>query len=98
MHADFESQAYFRNPVAEIEKLRSTGPVVEVQFPMVGKVWTTTTQDLADRVLKDGETFTVRTSVGGVAGLQWWMPHILRALVNHMLSMDEPDQVARYRR
>ena len=91
MHADFESQAYFRNPVAEIEKLRSTGPVVEVQFPMVGKVWTTTTQDLADRVLKDGETFTVRTSVGGVAGLQWWMPHILRALVNHMLSMDEPD-------
>jgi hypothetical protein len=30
MRADFASQAYFRNPAAEIEKLRSAGPVVEV--------------------------------------------------------------------
>ena len=37
MRADFTSQAYFRDPAAEIEKLRSAGPVVEVQFPMVGK-------------------------------------------------------------
>ena len=91
MRADFVSQGYFRNPAAEIEKLRSAGPVVEVQFPMIGKVWTTTTQDLAGRVLKDSETFTIRTGVGGVAGLQWWMPRILRALANHMLSKDEPD-------
>jgi cytochrome P450 len=91
MRADFTSQAYFRNPAAEIEKLRSAGPVVEVQFPMVGKVWTTTTQDLADRVLKDSETFTIRNGIGGVAGLQWWMPRIVRTLANHMLSKDEPD-------
>ena len=91
MRADFLSQAYFRNPAAEIEKLRAAGPVVEVQFPMVGKVWTTTTQDLADRVLKDSETFTIRSGVGGVAGLQWWMPRIVRTLANHMLSKDEPD-------
>lgn len=91
MRADFTSQAYFRNPAAEIEKLRSAGPVVEVQFPMVGKVWTTTTQDLADRVLKDSETFTIRDGIGGVAGLQWWMPRIVRTLANHMLSKDEPD-------
>ena len=91
MRADFTSQAYFRNPAAEIEKLRSAGPAVEVQFPMVGKVWTTTTQDLADRVLKDSETFTIRDGIGGVAGLQWWMPRIVRTLANHMLSKDEPD-------
>jgi cytochrome P450 PksS len=91
MRADFTSQAYFRNPAAEIEKLRSAGPVIEVQFPMVGKVWTTTTQDLADRVLKDSETFTIRDGIGGVAGLQWWMPRIVRTLANHMLSKDEPD-------
>ena len=91
MRADFTSQAYFRNPAAEIEKLRSAGPVVEVQFRMVGKVWTTTTQDLADRVLKDSETFTIRDGIGGVAGLQWWMPRIVRTLANHMLSKDEPD-------
>ena len=91
MRADFSSQNYFRNPAAEIEKLRSAGPVVEVRFPIIGKVWTTTTQDLADRILKDSETFTLRRDDGSVAGFQWWMPAILRTLADNMLSMDEPD-------
>jgi cytochrome P450 len=91
MRANFSSQDYFRNPVAEIAKLRSAGPVVEVRFPIVGKVWTTTTQDLADRVLKDGETFTLRRDDGRIAGFQWWMPSILLTLANNMLSKDEPD-------
>ena len=91
MRVDFSSQSYFRNPVAEIERLRSEGQVVEVRFPIVGKVWTTTTQDLADRVLKDTETFTIRREDGRIAGFQSWMPGILRTLVNHMLAMDEPD-------
>jgi cytochrome P450 PksS len=91
MRADFSSQSYFPNPAAEIERLRSAGPVVEVRFPIVGNVWTTTTQDLADRVLKDSETFTIRRDDGRVAGFQWWMPGVLRTLINHMLAMDEPD-------
>ena len=91
MRADFSSQNYFRNPAAEIERLRSAGQVVEVRFPIVGKVWTTTSQDLADRVLKDSETFTLRRDDGSVAGFRWWMPGILRTLANNMLSMDEPD-------
>jgi cytochrome P450 len=91
MRADFSSQSYFRNPAAEIAKLRSAGPVVEVRFPIVGRVWTTTTQDLAERVLKDSETFTLRRDDGSFAGFQWWMPGVLRTLANNMLSMDEPD-------
>jgi cytochrome P450 len=91
MRADFSSQDYFRNPVAEIEKLRSAGPIVDVQFPLVGKVWTTTTQDLADRVLKDSETFTVRQDDGTIAGFRWWMPRIILTFSNNMLSMDEPN-------
>src|SRR5262245_14514528 len=91
MRADFSSQDYFRNPSAAIAKLRSAGSVVEVRFPIVGRVWTTTTQELADRVLKDGDTFTVRRDDGRIAGLRWWMPAILRTLGNNMLSMDEPD-------
>ena len=91
MRADFSSQSYFRNPSAEIEKLRSAGPVVEVEFPIVGKVWTTTTQELADRVLKDSGTFTLRRDDGTVAGLKWWMPGMVLTLTNNMLAMDEPD-------
>jgi len=91
LHADFASQDYFRNPAAAIEKLRATGPVVQVRFPIIGKVWATTTQALADQVLKDTETFTIRKDDGTVAGLQWWMPGIVRTLANSMLSMDDPD-------
>jgi cytochrome P450 PksS len=89
--ADFVSQDYFRDPGAGIEKLRTLGPVVEVRFPIIGKLWTTTTQALGDQVLKDTATFTMRKENGDVAGLQWWMPGIVRTLATSMLSMDEPD-------
>ena len=87
---DFTSQNYFRNPAAALEKLRHQGPVVEVSFPIVGRVWATTTQALADRVLKDTETFSMRKSNGQVAGMRWWMPPIVRTFASSMLSMDEP--------
>jgi cytochrome P450 len=91
LRADFASQDYFRNPAAEIAKLRAAGPVVEVRFPLVGTVWTTTTQDLANQVLRDSETFTVRQDDGDVVGFRWWMPSIVRTIANNMLSTDEPD-------
>ena len=88
---DFTSQEYYRNSAAAIAKVGAAAPVVEVHFPIVGKIWTTTTQALADQVLKDSETFTIRKDDGTVAGLRWWMPGIVRTLTNSMLGMDEPD-------
>src|SRR3979490_2552172 len=89
--SDFASQDYFRDPGAGIEKLRTLGPVVQVRFPIIGKVWTTTTQALGDQVLKDTATFTMRKENGDVAGLQWWMPGIVRTFALSRVSMDEPD-------
>lgn len=91
IRADFASQEYFRNPAASIERLRQLGPIVEVNFPIIGRVWATTNQALADRVLKDADTFSIRKDDGTVAGLRWWMPRIVRTMTNSMLSMDEPD-------
>jgi cytochrome P450 len=91
LHADFASQDYFRNPGVAIEKLRAMGPVVEVRFPIIGRIWTTTTEGLADQVLKDTATFTMRKEDGTVAGFRWWMPGIVRTFANNMLSMDDPD-------
>ncbi|MGA7489565.1 MAG: cytochrome P450 [Xanthobacteraceae bacterium] len=87
---DFSSQDFFGNPAAGIERLRARGPVVETRLPIVGKVWMTTTYELAARVLKDSETFTLRSG-GAVAGVRWWMPGIVRSLADNMLTMDEPD-------
>ena len=60
LRMDFTSQEYLRDPAASLAKLRVAGPVVEVRFPIVGKTWITTNADLAARVLKDHETFTMR--------------------------------------
>ena len=88
---DFTSQAFFRDPAAGIERLRALGPVVATRFPIVGKVWITTTYESTARVLKDGETFTLRKEGGGLAGLRWWMPSFVATFANNMLTMDEPD-------
>ncbi len=90
MRVDFTSQEFFRNPAASIERLRARGPVIETRFPIVGKVWLTTTHDAAARVLKDSTMFTLRKD-GSPAGLRWWMPSFVRALANNMLTVDEPD-------
>jgi cytochrome P450 len=87
---DFTSQDFLRNPTVEIERLRAAGPVVETRFPIIGKVWITTTQDAAGRVLKDSASFTLRKD-GKVAGMRWWMPGMFRGLTNNMLTTDEPD-------
>jgi cytochrome P450 PksS len=88
---DLTSQEFFRDPAATVRRLREAGPVVEVRFPIVGRVWMTTTQEMASRVLKDGKLFTLRKDDGAVAGLRWWMPPIIRIFANNMLTVDEPD-------
>jgi cytochrome P450 len=88
---DFTSQAFFRDPAAGIARLRASGPVVATRFPIVGKVWITTTYEATARVLKDSATFTLRKEGGVLAGLAWWMPAFIGALANNMLTMDEPD-------
>src|SRR6266536_3249844 len=91
MRVDFTSQGFFRDPAAGIERLRASGPVLETRFPIVGKVWITTTYESTARVLKDSATFSLRKEGGGLAGLRWWMPAFIGALANNMLTMDEPD-------
>ena len=87
---DFTSQDFLRDPAVEIARLRAAGQVVETRFPIIGKVWITTTQEAAGRVLKDSENFTLRKD-GQVAGMRWWMPGLFRSLANNMLTTDEPD-------
>jgi cytochrome P450 len=71
--------------------LRAAGPVVEIRVPIIGRAWITTTQEMASRVLKEGQLFTLRKEDGAVAGLRWWMPSIFRVFAKNMLTVDEPD-------
>src|SRR5258705_2906248 len=88
---DFTSEAFFRDPAAGIAMLRASGPVVATRFPIVGKVWITTTYDTTVSVLKARATFAMRKEGGTLAGLRWWMPAFIATFANNMLTMDEPD-------
>jgi cytochrome P450 len=88
---DFMNEAFFRDPGAAVAALRASGPAVPTHFPMVGKVWVTTTYEAAARVLKDSSTFTLRKEGGAVAGIRWWMPKLIQTLASNMLTTDEPD-------
>jgi cytochrome P450 len=88
---DFISQDFFRNQADGAARLRAQGPVLQVHFPIVGKVWITTTSELAGRVLKDSETFTLRNADGSLGRIGWFLPPSMRAMANNMLTMDEPD-------
>ena len=87
---DFTSQEFFRDPSPAMARLRAAGVVVDVKLPIIGRTWITTTQDIAGRVLKDSESFTLRKD-GKTAGMRWWMPRVVRVLAKNMLTTDEPD-------
>src|ERR1043166_9406701 len=88
---DFTSEAFFRDPQAGVAQLRSIGPAVATRFPIVGRVWVTTTYEAAARVLKDSTLFSLRREGGVLVGLPWWMPRFIATFANNMLTMDEPD-------
>src|SRR5438105_1095311 len=88
---DFASEEFFRDPAAVVASLRASAPVVAAKFPILGKVWVTTTYEATARVLKDTATFSLRKDDGAVAGLRWWMPSLIATLANNMLTTDEPD-------
>src|SRR5690242_21778315 len=88
---DFTSQAFFRDPAATVARLRAMGAAVETHFPIVGKVWVTTTYEATARVLKDSKIFSLRGEGGAVTGLRWWMPKLVQTLASNMLTTDEPD-------
>jgi cytochrome P450 len=88
---DFASEEFLRDPAVLVAQLRASGPVVAARFPIVGRVWVTTTFEATARVLKDTAVFSLRKESGAVAGLRWWMPSIIATLANNMLTMDEPD-------
>ena len=55
---DFTSEAFFRDPAVTVAMLRAIGPAVETRFPIVGKVWVTTTYEATAHVLKESATFS----------------------------------------
>ena len=87
----FLSPEFIQDPVPILAQFRQRGDLVRNRLPIIGEVWVPTTQAANSQVLKDKTNFTLRKKNGKIAGLQWWMPGILRRLTANMLTNDEPE-------
>jgi cytochrome P450 len=67
--------------------------LVEVQFPIVGRVHLATTWQSVGDFLKGGEHFAADARNAGKANSLgfWWAPNMVRILAQNMLTLDDPD-------
>ena len=88
------SPDFHRDPFSRLAEMRAAGPVIPIKFPIVGKLWMTTTHAATLAVVKDSELFVLEgknAGKSGTAGLPAWAPKSLKLLTNNMLQKDEPD-------
>lgn len=95
---DLSSAEFKRDPIPRFRELRSRGPILRVKLPLVGRCWITTNYEAADRVLRDQGRFCTdafnaghRTRTAMLGWLQWFLPRIVKTIMQNMLTMDEPD-------
>jgi cytochrome P450 len=91
---DLTTVDFKRNPFPTFARMRECGELIPGRMPLVGDVWMATTYESVTRILRDKETFVTEPRNAGrknFAGIQWWMPRVVRSLTNNMLGKDEPD-------
>jgi cytochrome P450 len=90
---DFFSQDSKRNPFPHLSAIRAEGPLVEVKFPLLGRVHLATGWASVSDFLKGGEHFAADGRNAGKSSVLgfWWAPRMLRVLGQNMLTLDDPD-------
>lgn len=90
---DFFSQDAKRNPFPQMAAIRAEGPLVPVNFPILGRLHLTTTWDATADFLKGSELFAADGRNAGKSSTLgfWWAPRMLRVLSQNMLTLDDPD-------
>jgi cytochrome P450 len=90
---DFFSQEAKRNPFPVLRAVREAGPLVEVNFPIVGRVYLATTWESVADFLKGADRFAADARNAGKSNSLgfWWAPRMIRILAQTMLTLDDPD-------
>lgn len=90
---EFFSQDSKRNPFPHLAAIRAEGPLVPVNFPILGRLHLATSWDSVTDFLKGGEHFAADARNAGKSNSLgfWWAPRMLRILGQNMLTLDDPD-------
>jgi len=97
-NCDITIPGFQADPFSVFAKLRAMGPILKTRLPMLGECWITTTYESADKVLRDQKHFCTDAINAGhksrtamLGKLNWFLPRTMKAMVQNMLTMDEPD-------
>jgi len=90
---DIFSQDFKRNPWPVLAEMRAAGPVVEISFPVLGRMHLATTWESVSDFLKGGDRFAADARNAGKSSSLgfWWAPKAMRILGQNMLTLDDPD-------
>lgn len=91
---DLRSQDYKRNPYPTLARLVAEGPVLKIKYPIIGGIWTATSYEAVNELLRERQTFVRDPRTAGLkkgAKLPWWVPPSMRAMAETMINRDEPD-------
>lgn len=85
--------AFLTDPSAQLAQMRAEGPLVRVKIPLIGAIWVTTTDAAARTLLKSPDLFPrdpEPITGKSLARRFWWMPGVLKPLLNTMIIQDDP--------
>lgn len=90
---DFFNQEAKRNPFPVLRAVREAGPLVAVNFPIVGRAYLATTWESVADFLKGADLFAADARNAGKSNNLgfWWAPRMVRILGQTMLTLDDPD-------
>ena len=94
MTYDLTDPNFLTDPTPMLARMRAEGALVETKMPFLGKVYMTTTDAAARRVLKDQETFArnpVRAGGKSYDRIMWWLPGFMKPIMQNMLLHDGPE-------
>lgn len=85
--------SFLTDPTAQLAQMRAEGPLVRVKVPIIGKIWVTTTDAATRTLLKSPEVFrrdSEPITGKSLASRFWWMPGVIKPLLNTMIVQDDP--------
>lgn len=93
MQWDLRDPAFLADPAPMLARMRAAGPLVEARVPLIGRVWLTTTDEAARRLLKDLRFVRDPRGATGRSMAQtfWWLPRFLSPLMDNLITRDGED-------
>lgn len=91
---DILSPGFHANPFPELDRMRASGPVVEMRLPIIGRTWLAVSHEACVALLKDHASFVRDPGNAGSRTQQRILkvlPRTLGLLALNMLGHDDPE-------